>query len=69
MRSYIQEFFKNQYTSYLNKIEQNYKKNLSFPIFLNNVRPTVLILIFTTFVPSLGPSRIHRKISIDIFII
>ena len=25
MCSYVQEFFKNQYTSYLNKIEQYYK--------------------------------------------
>ena len=49
MCSYVQEFFKNQYTSYLNKIEQYYKKNLTFPIFLKNVRPTVLILIFRTF--------------------
>ena len=50
MCSYVQEFFKNQYTSYLNKIEQYYKKNnLKFPIFLKNVRPTVLILIFTIF--------------------
>ena len=49
MCSYVQECFKNQYTSYMNKIEQYYKKNLTFPIFLKNVRPTVLILIFTTF--------------------
>ena len=49
MCSYVQEFFKNQYTLYLNKIEQNYLKNLTFPIFKKNVRPTVLISIFTTF--------------------
>ena len=43
MCSYVQEFFKNQYTSYLNKIEQYYKKNLTFTIFLKHVRCTVLI--------------------------
>ena len=48
MCSYVQEFLKNQYT-YLNKIEQYYKKNLTFPIFLKNVRTTVLILILRTF--------------------
>ena len=42
MRSYVQEILKNQYTSYLNKIEQYYK-NLTFRIL------EILQLFYTKF--------------------